>query len=205
MRERRRTNAVSIGLSALLFSIMGCLIGVGSILAGFEPAMVKTGLVIYAFIAGPIFLAGAVERLTDLSDQENLRAKLHVDLGRKCVKPHVGSIGRRTYLAALLAMFVAAGAVATLIRNGLIPGGPIVKWLVVYGAAAAAYFVVVSALKRRYVRLGVLSPDEAESFPSWSRRWTEPGLEPADRDCKDVDKMPGNTQESGSHVVDEKV
>ena len=298
MRERRGVKAVSTGLSALLFSIMGGVIAVCSVLAGLEPAMVRTGLVIYAFIAGPIFLVGAISRFFEPSKHRSFRATLSYMEGKR-VKPRLQliscitgvlalstalgafigtialgctqrapgglltillfgsplaayfltvfvskwvfvrlgwmtveeasgflsgsrrppdswlesvdegkpatrdprSIVRRTYLAALVAMLVVAGALVLLLQNRPLPGGLIVKGLLVYGAAAAAYFGVVFALKRRCVRLGVMSREQAEFFPSWSRRWPESWLEPANKAAaKDADKMPAKTPESETRV-----
>lgn len=279
MRERRGTNAVSVTVLALLFLMVGVVIAVCTVLAGWEAPAVKTALLLYAFIVGPLFLAGAVSssrkslrhrsfRGTPPAHLEGRRIKPRlrlmscgagvvgllaafaafvgiialtgadylpdglatilfcfmpfvaycltilvskwalvrlgwmtreeasgilsgsrrlpeswlepVDEG-KPAKPDLRSISRRTYLTALVAMLVAAGSIVALSRSGSVPGGLVVEWLLVYGIAAATYFVVVSALKRRYVRLGIISWDEVEFFPSWSRRWPEAWLEPIDK------------------------
>jgi hypothetical protein len=272
---------------------MGGVIAVCSVLAGMDATLIKTGLIMYAFMAGPIFLASAIGSSGDLGRHRSFRGTPPSYMEGKRVKPRlrlirqgVGAVallaafgavaasialgcsqrvpdgllavlfcgipvaayiltvlvsqwgfvrlgwmtaeeasaffpgsGRLpdswleevkegkpvtrnqrsmvcgTYLAALIAMLVAAGVVVILIRSGLIPGGPIVKWLLVYGAAAAAYFMVVFTLKRRYVRLGAMSREEAESFPSWRRRWPESRLEPIDKDvvAKDREQVSGRS------------
>ncbi len=291
MRERRGTGAVSITLSTLLFLIVGGVIAVCSMLAGMETSLVATNLIIYAFIAGPIFLAGALSHFepskhrsfrATLSYMEGKRIKPRLQLIRciismlalsamlsavfgtfalactervperlffillcgsavaayfltivvskwffvwrgwmtpdearvilsrldrlpdSCLEPAAEGkpatrdvVVRRTYLAALVAMLVAAAAVIAFSRSRLLPGGAIVKWLLLFGAAASAYFVVVFALKRLYVQLGIVSREEARLFPSWSCQCPKHRLESTDNDdaAKSADQMSEKTPE----------
>ncbi len=302
MGGRRGTNAVSLALSALLFLVMGGVIVVCSMLAGMEAALVKTGLILYAFIAGPIFLASALSSSMEPPKHRSFRATPPAHMEGKRVKPRlqlikqgVGAIAllaafgavvasialgcsrrvpdgllamlfcgipvaayvlimlmskwvfvrlgwmteeeasaffpgsgrlpdswlesenegkpstrnlnplvRRTYLAAFVAMLLAAGLAVILVRNGLVPGGAIAKWLLVYGAATAAYFTVVFALKRRYVRIGVMSREQAAFFPSWSGRWSGFRREPVEKDVprRSEEQNSAKTQESETSVAE---
>ena len=287
MGQRRGNGAVSIGLSALLFLMMGCVIAVGSMLAGFEASDVKGALAFYALMAVPLFLASMPSSL-ESSDHRSFR-DTHSHMQGKRVKPRLqlirgvttllalsaglgtffGTVAlgcservpgglltvllfgvptaayfltravlkwffvwrgwmtteeardlttrsdrlpdsclepvddgkpasrdlivRRIYLAALAAMFVAAAAVLIVSRHGLVPGGAIVKWILVFGTAASAYFVVVSALKQFYIWRGLVSREEAASFPSWSHQRPEFPLDSTDTNdvAKASDQTPG--------------
>lgn len=200
-------NVVSVTFSTFLFSMIGCVIAVGGMLAGLDPALGTAGLILYAFIAAPIFLIGAVNRWMKPSNHKSFRATCEPHIKGERVGPHRWSVGRWTCLAALLAMFGAAGAVMILSRIGFVPGGPIVAWFLSLGAAVAVYFIVVYALKRLFVQLGVVSHEEAESFTSWSRRWPESWLERADKDNVegDADRMSGKAAESETHVGEKQI
>lgn len=100
MRRDRAGNAVSPKTAALAFLLLGCGLGIAGLMAGFEPAVLKFGLIAYAAIGGPLLFA-AVASNTGERQQSFLPSRPGLREGHR-IKTRLWFVSVVTFLADVL-------------------------------------------------------------------------------------------------------
>jgi hypothetical protein len=182
MRLRNDRNAVSITTALVAFLLVGCMIAAYALWAGCEAVEVKGGLIVYACIAGPLFLAAAHSTFGPSAKHRSFRTTPPAYMEGRRVKRRLGVIYWASIILALGAGSLAAVSVFLLLQ-GMGGGGPfglLAEALILLGFVTAVYLVLFFS-KALFVRLDWMTPEEAKSFPlrkgEW---WPESWLEPVD-------------------------
>lgn len=178
MRLRGNNNAASVACAVVAFVLVGCAIAVGGILADFEAAVLKFGIVAYLFLAGPLFFALLSGGMTS-SNQKSFRLTPPAYMEGKRVRPRLLLFGYARSLSGLAVLVLAYfGQIWAMCRFGVQPASPPWQVVVFMTIPWAAAYVTWIAFTSFSVKLGWLTPEEARTIHF--RRWPESWLEPAD-------------------------
>jgi hypothetical protein len=185
MQLRGKNNAASVASAVVGFVLVGCLIGVGGVVAEFETEVLKFGLGAYVVIAGPLFLAALSGPMTR-STHKSFRLAPPEYMKGKRVKPRLrrvfALISFGGFLSYLGAFVLAVAGVAFLGHDDW--GGPVGVLLLL---AIPITILAIShvLLTGFFVRLGWLTAEEASDFAWMAGRYPPSFLEQLDADERD--------------------
>jgi hypothetical protein len=183
MRLRNDRNAISITTALVAFLLVGCAIAAYARWAGCEAAEVKFGLITYACIAGPLFLAAALSTRGPYSKHKSFRATRPPYMEGKRVKRRLVAITWASLILALAIGLLGVLSVVLLLEwmGGAGRFGLLATAMILVGWVSGVYLSLF-VLKALFVRLGWMTTEEAKSFPLrkgewWPESWLEPDHE----------------------------
>jgi hypothetical protein len=189
MQLREKNNAAPFAFMVVAFVVVGGLITIYGVVAGFESYVLKFGLIAYLLIAGPLFLASLLALVTTSRHKSFWPTPQRSYQDGKRVKPRVRRVAMLFSFALLLlglGSIVLCFVVVVFLKHEkanvprFVSTG--ILLLFFYGIPIALQVAGRILLTKLFVRLGWLTPAEARDF-AWIVHGYPPScLEPFEED-----------------------
>lgn len=182
MRLRSQNNAASAIVAVVGFVLLGLVIAIGGLAAGFEPCVLWAGLAAYAFIAVPLLIAAFCGEMTS-GKNRSFRPTPPAYMVGKRVKPRLWRLATAGgLLAAPPAFGVWVGMIWAIARFPfLFPH----DWLTItlsFVIPVVVYYLTLCAFVKGFVSLGWMTRKEGGELLAKGHSWPEAWLEPISED-----------------------